>query len=103
MADEELVDSIVFELDASAKGGEFDAEITAMCDEVIELWRSNSPEDSGEYKASIQMIRPADGGTAEVAATVEYANIIEYGSVDTPEFAPMRKTVEQMNRRLGAQ
>jgi hypothetical protein len=34
-----------------------------------------------------------------VGATDEKANLIEYGTVDTPEFAPRLKTVEHFNAR----
>ena len=99
MADDELSDSIVIDIGAAAKSGEFDAEIEVFLGEIVATWQENSPEDSGEYKDSIQIVQTADGGRGVVAATAEYANIIEYGSNDTPEFAPMRRTVEQINAK----
>ena len=68
-----------------------------MTDQVIKLWRENSPEDSGEYKDSIQVINPAEAGHAMVGATADHANLVEYGTEKTPEFAPMRRTIEQLN------
>jgi hypothetical protein len=103
MADDgDLVDTIMVDIGEAANEGEFDDEIDAMMDEIVDIWRGNSPEDSGEYKESIRVVKTAEGGRGGVAATAEYSNIIEYGSERTPEFAPMRKTVEEMNRRAGA-
>lgn len=103
MAEGELIDTIAVELQDAADEGEFDEDIDAALGEVVDIWRALSPEDSGAYKDSIQIVQTAEGGRGSVAATIEYANIIEYGSEDTPEFAPMRRTVEEMNRRIGEQ
>jgi hypothetical protein len=99
--DEELTDSIVIDIGEAAESGEFDAEIDVFLGDIVTAWRENSPEDSGEYKDSIQVVQTAEAGRGVVAATAKYANIIEYGSADTPEFAPMRRTVEQINAQGG--
>lgn len=95
---EDLAKEFEADLEAITLDGEFDPDIDKfMTGQIIELWRQNSPEDSGDYKASIQVIGEAESGHGMVGATSEYANIIEYGSEDTPEFAPMRTTIEQIN------
>jgi hypothetical protein len=78
--------------------GEFDAALDDfMANEVVEVWRSYSPEDTGKYMDSIEVTRSASGGKGEVSATVDYAHIVEYGSEDTAEYAPRAKTVERLN------
>lgn len=97
MSDKDLASQFEREIEVIAIDGDFDQDITKVAAQFIELWKENSPEDSGEYKDSIQVINEAEGGEIQIGATAEYANIIEYGSEDTPEFAPMRRTVEQIN------
>ncbi|MGV7585232.1 hypothetical protein PJN38_24220 [Mycobacterium kansasii] len=59
---------------------------------VIPEWVKNSPKDSGSYIDSIKVTQRARGGRGQVGATDPIANIIEYGSEDTPAFAPRAKT-----------
>jgi hypothetical protein len=79
--------------------GQFDAQLDDfMVSEVVPVWKSYAPVDTGEYKDSIQVTQPAEGGRGEVSATDDIANLIEYGTVDTPEFAPAAKTVEHFTK-----
>jgi hypothetical protein len=59
-------------------------------DEVIPVWLSFSPEDTGKYKASIHVDRK--GHTVLVGSDDPIANLIEYGSEHNPEYAPRAKT-----------
>lgn len=61
--------------------------------EVVAYAQSISPEDSGEYKAGIQARRYGRNGVG-VVWTDEKSHLIEYGTIDTPEFAVRRKTIE---------
>lgn len=63
-----------------------------MENEVVPVWQDNSPVDTREYVDSVQVTKAAQGGKGQVGATDDVANIIEYGSEDTPEFAPRAKT-----------
>lgn len=99
MADNDLADQFASDLAQAVEAGEFDAELNKfMSGTVVDTWRENSPEDSGEYKDSVEVIEPAEAGKGRVGATVDYANLVEYGTADTPEYAPMRRTAEQLNR-----
>lgn len=80
------------------QAGEFDPDLDAfMQDTVVPTWRDNSPGDTGNYKDLVQVTQRAEQGRGQVGATADYSNIVEYGSEDTEEFAPMRRTVEQIN------
>lgn len=80
--------------------GEYDEALDEfMADEVVPVWKGFAPIDTGEYEDSIQVTQPAQAGKGEVGATDPKANLIEYGTVDTPEFAPRLKTVEHFNDR----
>lgn len=69
-----------------------------MEDEVVPVWRDNSPVDTGEYRDSIRVTKRARGGRGQVGATDPKANLIEYGTEDTPEFAPRAKTEAHFNQ-----
>lgn len=58
---------------------------------------SISPEDSGEYKASFEIDKGTRDGlpTRTLKNTDPVANILEYGSEDTPEFAVLGRTAAQ--------
>lgn len=57
--------------------------------------RSIAPSQTGAYRDSINARR--GGNTVWVGFEDEQAHIIEYGSVDTPEFAIRAKTEEHIN------
>lgn len=85
-----------FEIDAAA--GTYDAGLQSfMEDEVIPRWVGFSPEDTGEYRESVMVKRPANAGRGAVGSSNGYAHLIEYGSNDTPEFAPRAKTAASFN------
>jgi hypothetical protein len=59
-------------------------------DEIVPVWQSFSPEDTGKYKSSIHVQRK--GNTVLVGSDDPIANLIEYGSEHNPEYAPRAKT-----------
>lgn len=81
-----------------------------MEEEIVPYWKSVSPEDSGDYKDSVQVTKRAKRGSGAVGATDWKANFIEYGTgpdskrpdespfgpdTPTPEFAPAAKTAHR--------
>jgi len=85
------------EIDAALKSREVKDALIEFAEEARDYWKSVSPvgdestdPHSGEYRDSIEVT--VDGDKMWVGTEVEYAHIIEYGSVDTPEFAPRAKT-----------
>lgn len=86
------------------------AELERAVDEQAEAMRayaiSISPEDTGHYKESFEIdkVERPDGLPGRVLKnTDEVANIIEWGTRDTPEFAVMTRTANHfggsMDRR----
>ena len=79
--------------DATADG-EFDPEVDAfMRDEVIPVLQEYSPVDTGDFQDSWEVTQ-AQGGVGRVGSTSDIANLIEYGSIHNPAFAPLSKTIE---------
>lgn len=62
----------------------------ALAEKAAAYWRRASPELTGEYIDSIEV--QVHGDDVDVSATDDKANLIEYGTEDTPEFAPRAKT-----------
>lgn len=86
------------QVEASIAAGEYDTELdTFMQDEVVPAWVANSPEDSGDYKDSVMVKHPARNGKGAVGTSIGYAHIVEYGSTDTPEYAPRAKAAASFN------
>ena len=102
-ADDDLAAQFADDIAEAVEAGEFDDALDEfMSGTVVDTWRENSPEDSGEYKDSVEVIKPAEAGKGRVGATVDYANLVEYGTDKTPEYAPRARTVEQLNHTNGA-
>lgn len=97
MADDDLAEQFAADLAEAAQAGEFDAALDEFMDTVVGVWQGNSPEDSGDYKDSVAIVDQAESGKGRVGASVGYANLIEYGSANNPEFAPRRRTIEHFN------
>lgn len=75
------------------------AELEDAVDEQAEAMRayaiSISPEDTGHYKESFEIdkVERPDGLPGRVLKNTDpIANIIEYGTEDTPEFAVLTRT-----------
>ena len=88
ISDDELAEALAESAEVDAGLGKF------MADEVIPYWKSVSPVKSGKYAASVKVLKKAKGGKGRVGATDFKAHWIEFGTVKTPEFAPMQKTAE---------
>lgn len=68
--------------------------------EVAKRARDNSPDGSRRlgFRASIRTQRIKGGSI--VGSTDQNAHIIEFGSQDSPEFAPMRRAVSGLGLKL---
>lgn len=96
MADETFAE-LTKQFEKNRKAGEYDDQLNTFMDEVVDFWKGVAPVDTGNYRDTIQVIRPAKKGKGTVGAKTGYANIVEYGSEDTPEFAPRAKTRAHFN------
>jgi hypothetical protein len=94
VADDDLASQFAADLAEAAAAGEFDAALNEFMAGVVEVWQGNSPQDSGDYKDSVEVIAQAGAGKGRVGASVGYANLVEFGSVNNPEYAPRRRTIE---------
>lgn len=95
---DELAGEISAQIDAEIANGEYDGQLQQfMENEVVPAWVNASPEDSGDYKDSVEVKHPAANGKGAVGTSIGYAHLIEYGSVDTPEFGPRAKAAASFN------
>ena len=65
-----------------------------IAQQAAEHWKSISPVHHGDYRDSIAVHQ--DGTHVWVEASDFKAHWIEYGTTDTPEFAPRQKTDDHM-------
>ena len=91
-------------LTAVAESRTLPARFNAFLDDVADTWRSFAPVGTGKYRKSIKtrsvrtrltassLRRGAPIGSVYSDDDVEKALAIEYGTSDTEEHAPMRKT-----------
>lgn len=68
-----------------------------LAEEAADYWRSISPEESGTYKDSIEVVQ--SGTDVAVVAQDPKANLIEFGSIHNPEYACRARTEEYFNSR----
>lgn len=68
----------------------------AKAEEAAEHARRSAPVDTGEYRDSIHAEAGVENGTAfgRVVADDEKWRFLEFGTLDTPVFAPLRKGLE---------
>ncbi len=64
-----------------------------LAEMAVDYAQSIAPEDSGEYKDGIVARRNGKTGVG-IYFTDPKSNIIEKGSIDTPAFAVMTRTIE---------
>jgi hypothetical protein len=71
------------------------ATMGAKAQEIEERAKSLAPVETGRYRDSIRAEADIEGGTAvgRVSSDVPYAVYIEYGTSDTPVFAPLRRAL----------
>lgn len=99
MADDILA-VLTDEFEERKAAGEYDPQLdNFIANEVVPEWQDNAPVDTGTYRDSIEVTQSASAGKGVVSATDPISNIIEWGSVDTPEFAPRARTVEHFRQR----
>ena len=91
----EEIEGILTETFAESKAeGAFDPEVDAfMRDEVIPVLQAYSPVDTGDFRDSWEVTH-AEAGVGRVGSTSETANLMEYGSIHNPAYAPLTKTIE---------
>lgn len=86
------------EIQHALKDEEIHLALVAYANRGAEYWKEIALEhkDSGEYIESIIVV---DNGVDDVAvvATSDIAHILEFGSVDTPEFAFRARTEAYFN------
>lgn len=58
-----------------------------------------APVDTGEYRDSLQIVEDANG--VRLMSDDDKASYIEFGTSDTPAFAPLRKGTEAAGLRTG--
>lgn len=92
-------------LDAIIESPEVLTELNDVLDDIAETWRELSPVGTGKYRRSITterkhtrltragLLRGFTFGRVHSTDDDEKVLVIEYGSEDTPEFKPMRKTL----------
>lgn len=61
-----------------------------LAEKAAEYWRRIAPVETGQYRDSIHV--EVRGEKVRVVADDEAATYIEFGTNDTPEFAPRSKT-----------
>lgn len=95
MADEAVSED---EMLAAAREAEIHEALVALAHRGAEYWKTIALEhkDTGEYIDSIIVV---DNGIDDVAvvATSEVAHLLEFGTVDTPEFAFRARTESYFN------
>jgi len=81
---------------ASSEGLE-DA-LKEVAEEIASNARDLAPELSGDYKAGISVVAGEEDGEslARVNANDWKSGLIEFGTEDTPAFAPLRRAVESV-------
>ena len=86
------------QIQAAIAAGDYDPQLDEfMQNEVVPAWVNNSPEDDGDYKRSVEVKHPAKNGKGAVGTSIGYAHMIEYGTNDTPEFAPRSRAAASFN------
>jgi len=64
-----------------------------LANEAVSYAKSIAPEDQGDYKDGIRARRYGRTGVG-IEFTDEKSNLIEYGSVNNPEYAVRSRTIE---------
>ena len=66
-----------------------------LAERAADYAKAIAPEDSGDYINAIRVVR--NGDVVAVVFDDPAAHIIEYGSIDTPEFAVRARTESYFN------
>jgi hypothetical protein len=86
-----------------ARGAAMAFVLGAYANRAAEAARALAPVDSGEYRQSIGGAVGVERGTlvGRVYSKDFKAHWIEFGTVDTPVFAPLRRGVESLGLKVG--
>jgi hypothetical protein len=95
-------------LEEIRKSGTLRREFEDYLERIAADWRKLAPVDTGTYRKSIK-VKKAGGRLGDVTQGAPIGSVysdddpdkvaaIEYGTSDTKEFAPMRKTAAAFNR-----
>ena len=89
-------------MDALARTTDMQKSMKEYSDSVAESARGIAPELSGDYVDGIESVGGVDNGMAigRVNANDWKSALIEWGTTDTPTFAPLRKAAEQQGLKL---
>jgi hypothetical protein len=81
-----------------ASSAEMGAAIEHYSEQLADGARDAAPVLTGAYRNSIQVEMETEGGMVigVVSANVDYAGWIEFGTSDTPAFAPMRRGIDRV-------
>ncbi|MGH2651415.1 MAG: HK97 gp10 family phage protein [Actinomycetota bacterium] len=74
--------------------------LTALGTALKAAAQSHAPVQTGKYRDSIEVEDGDLPGTKRVVAHDFKANWIEFGTVDTPAFAPLRTAADSLGLRL---
>lgn len=79
-----------------ANDGGIGKALGGIADDGASAARALAPVRTGAYRSSISasVERGSGGYVARTSADVAYASFIEYGTSDTPTFAPIRRGLE---------
>lgn len=85
-----------------ARSREMQASMLREAEEIADAARGLAPVDQSDYIASLGTETAADerGVYARAISTDWKAGFIEFGTVDTPTFAPLRRGAEQAGHRV---
>jgi hypothetical protein len=80
-------------------------DLQKVAEDIAEKAVAAAPEDDGDYKAGIEAVSGMgeDGVQARVNANDWKSGLIEFGTEDTPTFAPLRRGAEAAGHKVVAE
>lgn len=82
-----------------ARSDEMRAALRRAAEDAAAEARAVAPVDTGEYRSSIRVEESAEG--VRVVSDDDKASHIEFGTQDTPAFAPLRRGAEGAGLKVG--
>lgn len=86
-----------FERDLRAQP-EFKQCMRAAAESIVSAARAAAPDVTGAYRDSLQVVE--DGDTIAAATTDRAGHLVEFGSVNNPAYAPLRRGTRAAGLRL---
>lgn len=68
-----------------------------LAQDAVDYAQSIAPVDDGDYRDGIVARRVGRSGVG-IYFTAEHSSYVENGTIDTPEFAVLRRTIEHFER-----